>query len=156
MSDYAGALAAIRSRFLALWVDGSDLKTPITFPNEPPIGVDGIPTDYLAPDSPWVYFETLGDGSQLRGAGTLGDNVWLYNGHIFIHVFVPINTGIATAHELAVAAGEIFRAQSFYNDGQGCVVRCMSPYTDGGGTDDDNGGWFRLSTSITFEYFHRG
>lgn len=151
MASYAGAVAAMRARFVEAWAN----TTPVSFPNEtPPINPwppqsDGTPI-------PWVYFEVIGNESSLRGAGLRGDNVWLYNGGIYIHVFVPADYGTADAFALADQAGEIFRAATFYTDGQGAKVLSMSPQTDGGGTDADNGNQFRVTCYIPFEYFHRG
>lgn len=147
-SSYAGAVAAIRERLQANWT-----TTPIAFQNER----FTHPTDPISGEgAPWVYLEVIGNYSELRGAGTPGDNIWCYDGHILIHVFVPVNSGVELAQQLAVAAGEIFRAAGFYNDGQGSIVRSWSPQTDGGGISDDDGNWFRVTCTIPFEYFHRG
>ena len=147
MADYAGAVAAIRARFEANWT-----ATPIAFQNE------------AFPDqtTPWVYLEVIGNESKLRGAGTPGAHVWLYRGNIFIHVFVPVGYGAADAHAFAVAAGEIFRAKEFYNTDPGCAVRTgvgpdgEGPRTDGGGSDADNGNWWRVTCTIPFEFYYRG
>src|SRR4051812_39057431 len=113
MSDYAGAVAAIKSRFVSLWVNGAARKTPIAFQNETPN--DGAtppnpispwpPQDSTGSPTPWVYFEVIGNGSEIRGVGLPGDNNWLYRGGIFIHVFAPQGYGVETSHALAVAAG---------------------------------------------------
>ena len=152
MADYAGAVAAIRSRFVTYWVTGSDPKTPIAFQNE----------DFGDQTTPWVYLEIIATDSQLRGAGTPGSLTWLYRGNIFIHVFVPVGYGAADAHAFAVAAGEIFRAKEFYNSTPGCAVRTgigpdgEGPRTDGGGSDADNGNWWRVTCTVPFQYIHRG
>jgi hypothetical protein len=151
MADYAGAVAAIKAQFVAGWT-----QTPISYQNETPPQQPWPPVDGNGQSTPWVYFEVIGNGSEIRGAGRVGDNIWLYRGGIFIHVFIPENNGVETAQSLAVAAGEIFRAQTFYNDGQGAKVVCMSPQTDGGASDADNGNWFRMTCYVPFEYFHRG
>jgi hypothetical protein len=161
MADYAGAVAAINARFLAQWVNGSARKTPVAFANEPPNdGVDEIspwpPVDGAGSPVPWVYFEVIGSGSEVRGVGTPGNNVWIYRGGIFIHVFVPEGSSVETAHGLVIAAGEIFRAATFYQDGQGAKVISMSPQTDGGSSDADNGNQFRVTCFVPFEYFHHG
>lgn len=151
MASYAGAVAAMRARFEELWAD----TTPISFPNETP-PVDPWPPQVNGEPVPWVYFEVIGTGSNIRGAGLRGDNVWLYEGGIYIHVFVPEGYGIADAHALADQAGEIFRAATFYMDGVGSKVLSMSPQTDGGSSDADNGNQFRVTCYIPFEFFHRG
>jgi hypothetical protein len=161
MADYAGAVAAIRDRFVAQWVDGGSPRTLIAFQNEPLRDSDGKaikppPKNEKGSPLPFVYFEVIGNGSELRGAGTPGDNVWLYRGGIFVHVFVPEGAGVSDAYQLAIAAGEIFRAATFYENGQGAKVVSMSPQIDGGGSDADNGNLFRVTCFVPFEYFHRG
>lgn len=146
MADYAGAVAAIKQRMIDNWT-----TTPIVFQNK---------SDEYDPGSdsqaPWVYFEVVGNGSDLRGAGSPGDHIWLYRGLIAAHVFVPVNSGIEIAQQYAVEIGEIFRAKGFYNDGQGRIVRTWSPRTDGGESDADDGNWFVVTCRIPFEYLHRG
>lgn len=160
MADYAGAVAAIKARFLAQWIDGAARKTPIAFANEPANdGVNEIkpwPPQVAGKPVPWVYFEVIGSGSEIRGFGLPGDQTWLYRGGIFVHVFVPLGSSIETAQALAVAAGEIFRSSTFYVNAGGIAVRTMSPQTDGGGSDADQGDQFRVTCMIPFEYFHRG
>jgi hypothetical protein len=147
MADYAGAVAAIKQRMIDNWT-----TTPIDFQNESPqqhVDANGSPI-------PWVYCEIIGNGSSLRGAGTPGDHIWIYSGLIAAHVFVPVNTGTDLAQQYAVAIGEIFRAQGFYSDDAGRIVRTWSPRTDGGGSDADDGNWFVVTCRIPFEYLHRG
>jgi hypothetical protein len=152
MADYAGAVAAIRDRFVAQWVTGSNPKTPIAFQNE----------DFADQSTPWVYFEVINSASELQGSGTPGSHVWLYRGNIFVHVFVPVGYGAADAQALAVAAGEIFRTKQFYDTDPGCCVRTgvgadgEGPRVDGGGSGADNGNWWRVTATIPFEYWHLG
>lgn len=147
MADYAGAVAAMRDRFVANWT-----STPIEYQNE----------SWSEHSTPWVYFEVISTDSKLRGVGTPGSLTWLYRGNIFIHVFVPVGYGAADAHTFAVAAGEIFRAKEFYNTTPGCAVRTgigpdgEGPRTDGGGSDADNGNWWRVTATIPFEFYYRG
>lgn len=151
MADYAGAVAAIKQRFTDNWVVGSDPKTPVVFQNAGNLYNPGGDTN-----QPWVYFEVIGSSAGLRGWGTPGDNVYLYRGHIYVHVFVPINTGTDTAQEYAVAAGEIFRSKGFYSDGNGAIVRTLAPQTDGGDTSAGDGNWWRVTCTIPFEFFYHG
>lgn len=148
MGDYAGAVAAIKQRMADNWT-----TTPVGYQNEPdPQTMDGngVP-------APWVYFEVIGNTSDLRGMGRPGDHVWLYAGMIAAHVFVPMNTGTDLAQQLAVAIGEIFRAAAFYrDDATGSIVRTWSPRTDGGESGAEDGNWFRVTCRIPFEYLHRG
>lgn len=142
MADYAGAVAAMRSRFVAEW-----LETPIAHQNEDP------PQSPWPPSTPWVYFEVIAAQSEIRGAGLPGDNVWLTIGNIFIHVFTPLGYGLPESLRLAEAAGDVFRAATFYQNGGGAKVVCMAPNCDGGASDADNGNWFRVTTSIPFEFY---
>jgi hypothetical protein len=148
MADYAGAVAAMRSTFVTGWA----ARTPIAYQNE----------DFADQTTPWVFFEVINSDSELRGAGTPGAHVWLYRGNIFVHVFVPLGYGSADAHTYAVAAGEIFRAKQFYDTTPGYAVRTgigpngEGPQTDGGGSDADDGNWWRVTMSIPFEFYYRG
>jgi hypothetical protein len=150
-ASYDGAVAAIRARFDAGWT-----TTRKTFQNEqpaapwPPVDGDGILL-------PWVYLEIIGTGSEIYGQGTPGNHTWHYAGLIYAHVFAPVGAGGALAQQYAAEIGEIFRAAKFYDDvTPGCYVRTWSPRTDGGGSGDDDGNWFRISAVIDFEYWHRG
>lgn len=156
MPDYAGAKAAIRSRFATAW----GATTPIATQNRgAPVGWSGAwpPVDGNALLLPWVYLEILSDGQELAGAsGTPGNRVWTYGGDILVHVFVPVAGGDETATALAIQAGEIFRAAEFYNTTPGYGVRTLSPSIDEGSTADDDGNWFRVTMSCDFTYWHRG
>lgn len=149
MADYAGAVAAMRARFAAAW-----LETPITYQNEDPPQSPWPPVDGENKSKPWVYFEVVASQSDIRGAGLPGDNVWLTTGFIFMHVFTPLGYGLPESLRLAGVAGEIFRAATFYQDDAGAKVRCMAPNIDGGRSDADNGNWFRVTCSVPFEFFY--
>ena len=157
MADYAGAVAAIRAKFVAEWISAPDMpRTVITFVNETP--EDPWPPKNTAGQfEPFVLLEVVLNDVDHPGTGTPGKQVYVYRGLIQVHVFVPVNTGVATAHELAVAAGEIFRNKLFYNGvTDGCYLRSWSPGIDGGGRGDDDGAWFRVSATTQFEYYHLG
>lgn len=152
MADYAGAVSAIRDRLVANWT-----TTPIAFQNEP----FTAPSDANSGSpSPWIFLEVIGNTSELGAVGQPGNLEWRYLGHILCHVFVPINDGVATAHTYAVALGEIFRAEQFYDASAGHCVRTgyggEGPRTDGGATDADDGNWFRVTMTCPFEYYFRG
>lgn len=151
MASYAGAVAAIKQRMIDNWKTGDDPKTPIVLQNAASEYDPGSNAS-----QPWVYFEVITDFSEIIGAGTPGSQSWLYHGHIFGHVLVPINTGTELADQYAVDIGEIFRAEGFYNDGQGSILRTWSPWTDGGGSDADDGNWWRVTCTIPFEFYYRG
>jgi len=147
MADYAGAKAAILARFRDRWT-----RTPIAVPNGPDIQKTSAEGDLI----PWVYFEVVGADSTIKGVGRPGDHQWVYDGLIQTHVFVPIGSGTELADQLAVAAGEIFRAAEFYRETPGCCVRSWSPRCDEGGSGADDGNWWRVTCTVPFEYLHRG
>ena len=156
MPDIAGAKKAIREKFENDWaeLDFSPLAGP------PPVQLQNTEppqTPWPPHEFPWVYLEIIDTGNDLRGAGTPGNHAWLYTGTIFVHIFVPIDYGIDDVEQWAVKAGDIFKAQTFYNaPGTGVKVICGAPALVGGGSDADKGTWFRLTMSIPFEYYHLG
>lgn len=148
MADYAGAVKAMRDRFEQNWT-----LTPVMFQNEKPTAMPWPPQDSNGNMAPWVYFEVLAVHSELRGAGLPGNQTWLTRGYINVHVFTREGYGYEGSLQLTDAAGEIFRSQTFYRDGQGAKVLCMAPMTDGGASDADNGNAFRVTTAIPFEFY---
>lgn len=159
MPDYAGAKAAMRARF----VDGWAARTPIAFQNERPPGWNETPPKPWPPVNddkellPWVLFEVIGSGAELAGSGGQpGNRLWRYEGEINVHVFVPVGSADADATGLALAAGELFRAASFYEGTGGRRVRTLTPSIDDISTGDDEGTTVRCSMSVDFTYWHRG
>lgn len=150
MANYAGAVAAMRSRFSTAWTE-----TPIAYQNETPQDGSGVAIEPWPPDGPWAYFEVMSTVADIRGAGLPGNQVWLTRGYIHAHIFTPLGYGLPEALRLAEAAGEIFRSATFYQDGQGSKVLCMAPQIDGGGSGDDEGNWFRVTCAIPFEFYFR-
>lgn len=149
MADFAGAKAAIRQRLVEGWT-----ATPITYQNKtpdvwPPKDADGLSTAF-------VNLEVATTRSDMRGAGKPGSQVWLDEGFVYVHVFVPTGDGDADATEHAVAIGELFRGAKFYDDTPGHCVRTWAPRIDGGGSGDDDGNWFRVTMSVPFQYWHLG
>lgn len=154
-ADYAGAVEALRIRFVASWLLDGEPRTRIAFVNQTP-EAPWPPKDGQGNLAPWVLFEVEGNGVDHAGTGTPRAQVYLYRGHINLHVYVPVNSGTGDAIALAVAAGEIFRNRLLYEDvSPGCYLRTWSPEVDGGGQGDDDGVWFRASGRVPFEYFHR-
>lgn len=155
-ADWAGAIKAIKDRFVAQWVDGPDPRTRIAFVNE-------------TPDDPWpprdadnklqgyVLFAPQGVSGDRIAFGTPGNMTYLYPGLIHAHVYVPVGSGTDGAFPLAWSAGDIFKNQKFYDDiTPGCYVRSWTPRVDGGGPGDDDGVWYRVTATVPFEYWHRG
>lgn len=150
VADYAGALAAIRQRFIDNWT-----TTPIAYVNEaaePAVDVNGFPIT-------WVFFEVVNSGSRIEGFGSTGNNTVVYFGLIKAHVFAPVNTGIDDCYAKALAIGEIFRNKVFYDAATvGCYVRSgyrmdEPPRVDQGDASSSDGQWFAVTATIPFEFW---
>lgn len=150
MADYAGAVAAIEARLAANWA-----TTPIRKQNDA-TPVSWPPLDGSGNPSPWVQLEVLQNEAGLRAIGVPDSHLWLDRGTIYVHVFVPVSSGLTTAMQYAVQVGEIFRAAAFYDDGQGSIVRSWAPRVLGADSGSDDGLWFRVTTAIPFEFYYRG
>jgi hypothetical protein len=151
-ADFAGAIQSIKDKFAAEWASRTRVVHVNANPDEPwpPRSDDNklLPYVLMAPE---------GVSGELAAFGTPGNQTYLYPGLIHIHVYVPVGSGTADAFALAVAAGEIFRAEKFYDTvSPRCYVRSWTPRVDGGGPGDDDGVWFRVTATIPFEYWHRG
>lgn len=155
MPDYAGAVAAIKARLVANWT-----TTAIVYVNKqpeppfPPIDpVTGNP-------APFLVCEVSGTKSDPYTFGDVGNRFFCYDGLIILHVLVPLDDGDERAQQLAVSAGEIFRAQTFYVDANGSYLRTIAPNPPDGGSAADiegvqAGNTFRVTTSIPFQFFMR-
>lgn len=156
MSDYAGAKAAIKARLVANWT-----TTRITYENDvpdspwPPTVSDANTPDFPTL-APWVHLDIRSIAAGLKGAGKPGSHISVTDGFIYVHVFVPADTGIAVADQYAVNIGEIFRTKVFYNAGDGCYVRTWTPRVGDAERGNDDGTYYRVTASIPFEYYHRG
>lgn len=150
MPDYAGAEAAIRAKLAAEWS-----TTRIAYQNETPAD-PWPPTDDDGVLLPWVNLEIECFGAPIIGQGRQGNHVYRYEGMISVHVFTPTGDGAAIGKQHAVAIGEIFRRQKFYDAVPGYCVRTEDPYpADGDGASDD-GAWFGTTMTCPFTYWHRG
>jgi hypothetical protein len=161
-ADYAGAIAAIKQRFVDAWQSGGMPITPYGFVNErAPATVDGNGQPIA-----WVLFEIISTGSFIAGSGMPGNHVIIYDGMIKGHVFTPTGTGMGEADgggmQKAIAIGEIFRNALFYNGvTPGCYVRSGydlngPPRIEEGDVTSDDGEWFATTCVCPFEYWHRG
>jgi hypothetical protein len=161
-ADYAGAVAAIKQRFIDNWQTDGIPTTPYGFVNEaapPTVDANSNPTT-------WVLFEIVSLTRTNVGHGTPGNNVIVYDGLIKGHVFVPTGSGVGESDgggvQKALAIGEIFRDALFYdNVTPGCFVRSgydmqSAPSIDDGDVTSGDGEWFATTASIAFEYWHRG
>lgn len=155
-ADWAGAIVAIKALFASTWVIGPDPRTRIVEVNKNPED-PWPPKDAQGNLQAYVLIAPEGASADRIAFGTPGNQTYLYPGLIHVHVFVPVGQGTDQAFALAVAAGEIFRNQKFYDDvTPACYVRSWTPRVDGGGPGDDDGVWFRVTATIPFEYWHRG
>jgi hypothetical protein len=149
-ANYAGALAAIKTKFAAEWT-----STPIEYVNAP----FDAPVDGSNQALAWVFFEVVSTGSFQLGRGTPGNSVIVYDGLIKAHVIAPINSGVDYAMGLAVDCGEIFRNELFYDTiTPGCHVRTGingPPRIEQGDALSDNDQEFIVTATIPFEYWHR-
>lgn len=165
-ADYAGAIAAIKQRFIDNWQTGGAPTTPYGFVNEaaPKTVDDSDPQNPRA--IPWVLFEIVHVGSYILGSGTPGNHIIIYDGMIKGHVFVPTGSGMGEIDgggvQKALAIGEIFRNALFYdNVTAGHFIRSgydlrASPRIEDGDVTSDDGEWFSTTAVVPFEYWHRG
>jgi hypothetical protein len=161
MSDYFGAVSAIKARLIEQWVDGGgNPKTLIVYVNHQP-EEQFPPIDPMTGNpAPFLVCEVAGTSSAPYTFGNVGNRFFVYDGLILLHVLVPLNEGTDRAQQLAVAAGEIFRTATFYVDADGSYVRTLSPNPPDGGSAADlegvpAGNTFRVTVSISFKFFLR-
>ena len=161
MSDYPGAVAAIKSRLAEQWVDVSgNPKTLIVAVNklpEPPFPQIDSATGNPAP---FLVVEVAGSRSEAHTFGVPGNRFFLYSGLIIIHAMVQINEGVERAQQIATDAAEIFRAATFYQQANGSYIRTVAPNPPDGGASAElegatAGPFFRVTATIPFDYFHR-
>ena len=148
-SDLAGALAAIEARLAANWTTTRIAYVNIE-PNDPwpPVNENGSLVS-------WIYVEVDGDGAEIHAFGTPLNQTVIDTGDIRITVFVPKGEGLDQARAHAVALGEIFRQQLFYNSDPTAYVRSGTPRIDGGIAVSDDGNWVTMTTTVPFEFYHR-
>jgi hypothetical protein len=161
MPDYAGAVAAIKARLVAQWIDGSNNPlTLVVFANKRP----EPPFPPIDPQSgnpqPVLVCEVAGARGEPYSFGNTGNRFFRYDGLIVLHLLVAIDEGADRAEALAVQAGEIFRAVTLYQDPNGSYVRTIAPNPpDGGGQAQLEGAdavsLFRVTVTVPFQYFHR-
>lgn len=161
MPDYAGAVAAIKARLVSQWVDGSgNPTTPIYYANKQPDLPFPPISSTTGNQEPCIICEVTGSKSDIYTFGNAGNRFWIYDGLIVLSCLVAINDGDQTAQSTALAAAEIFRAQTFYVDANGSYIRTVAPNPPDGGTTAaiegvQAGSSFRCTCTIPFQYFHR-
>ncbi len=120
--------------------------TPIQWENEPEIAK----ADASGAPIPWIMVEMTGTlyGQQSIGASRQADNRWDEEGQIFLHVFVPSGTGGKTARLYSKQLADLFRGQLLASD----RLEFLDAQIGMGESGDDDGAWFRISTSIDYRY----
>lgn len=152
MPSYAGAKQAIEDRLRERWTTTSIAVSNPTVPQQNAVKK----VDDEGDPQPWVYLEISDAGSTQQGVGAPGNQLWVYDGLIGVHVFVPVDSGNLLAAQYADEIGDIFRASRFYADTPGFEVRCWAPRTGDQGSGSDDGLWYRVTATIPFTYWHRG
>jgi hypothetical protein len=146
------AFDPIKDHFVANW-SGSAIVTYKNKAEDP----TWTPVDANNVLQPWIYFEVVGSGSELAGAGGQpGNRLWRDYGMVYAHVFAPVGEGEDEANDIARAVGEIFRAAAFFDGPGGRQIRTLAPSVNGGSAGSDDGKWFRSTMSVEFSYFYRG
>jgi hypothetical protein len=161
MSDYFGAVSAIKQRLVEQWVDGGgNPKTLIVYVNH-------LPEEQFPPidpatgnPAPFLVCEVAGTRSDPYTFGNVGNRFFIYDGLILLHVLVPLNEGTDRAQQMAVAAGEVFRTATIAIGSDGSYVRTIAPNPADGGSSADlegvqAGNTFRVTVTVPFQFFMR-
>lgn len=129
--------AAIRERLTASWT-----ATPVCYENE----TFAPPQEAGGPGS-WMQVEiTAQQTNQISiGAGSRDANAWREVGMLWLHVFVPSNSGSAVARALARQAVDLFRGTELGS------TTFLGASIGLGDRSEVNGSWWRLSAAVDFE-----
>jgi len=132
MATMNEAREAIYAAFLTAWGSTTDVARD----NEAFVPVEG---------SPYVRLSVRHIGRSQRTLGRVGNRNFGSLGAVFIQVFVPINTGLKAADDLAKAAQDVFEGVtlatvevSFLD----VIVRETGP----------DGKWFGMVVQANFDY----
>ena len=125
---------AVKAYLQANWT-----ATPIAWPNEP--------FDKPEPPSAWILAEILGgDFLQMSiGAGSAAANRWEDTGSLFVHVFVPIDSGDRECWQRATALATMLKGLILPG---GTTFNSMS--IGNGEHGDNTGAWWRRSLHARF------
>lgn len=147
--DLAGALAAIETRLAVSWS-----LTPVIYENIEPEGAFP-PVNEAGSLLPWVFVELIDVGADIIGFGTPTNQTVLDSGFLRMHVMAPKGDGLTQARQYAVALGEIFRQQQFFNADPTAYVRTLTPQVGRGEAQFDDGNWVSMSCTVPYQFFHR-
>ena len=130
----ATAWQAIRDWLTANWT-----ATPLVYENEP--------ADLPEPPSAWIFVEVTGAIYEQAsiGGGLPPANRWREAGALYVHVWVPSNSGSAVARGHAETLATALRGVSLPGDLQ------MRDMTIGDGGQDDDGAWWRITLRVEWE-----
>ncbi len=136
MPNYEDAAATIEARLRANW-----LTTPVISQN----------VEYTTnSNTAFVYFEIINGSSFYASLGSPGSNFHRNVGLIFLHIFVPKNTGDGLALTYARQLGSIFKGKHL--DG----IRYSAATIGGGEVADDKGNFWRRTVSIEYRFDELG
>lgn len=148
--DVAGALAAIEKRISDNWT-----TTPVAYENKRPEG-EWPPVDPVTKAAmPWVYCELIDVPAGIVGFGTPSNQTVADGGIIKMHVMVKKGSGLKAARENAVALGELFRQQKFFDTDPTAYVRTYTPTVGRSDLVSDDGNWVGMACSVPYDFFHR-
>ena len=133
MSGFADERRVIEQRLIAGWT-----TTPIKFEN----------TKFVQPtNTPWIALRILnGEGFRADLGGSTGAR-YRFPGVIVVQLFVPDESGIATARQYADTIATLFRSAQFSAGASGTIT-CRTPYVTTVGNMD---GWHQLNLTIPFQ-----
>lgn len=108
-------------------------ECPVSYQNE----------DFDAPEgSPWTYLELLPIESNGTDFNSEGLRIASGLGLIAVHVFVPTGTGTGDAFRLADLLAALLRFRTLSTG-----IEIAAASVGGGASSDDEGNWYRVSTT---------
>ena len=130
--------AAIRDRLDEEWT-----ATAVAYRNE----AFTVPDDGAGNALPWLMVGLTSQSFRQVsiGAGARTDNRWRRTGTLNLTIFVPSNTGSASADSLLDQAVDLFRGQDL-----GATTFTSVDFPDGN-SQEMNGTWWALPAHISFE-----
>lgn len=111
-----------------------------------PIAEDGTPL-------PYVIGEVIGGKNRTHTFGSPGNRLEIHPGLIRFYLCVPAGTGTDDAYIQADAIGTLFELTEFA--GTGGTVRSYEPSTNDGAAGFEDGSYFVLTVSVTFDWLYR-
>jgi hypothetical protein len=113
---------------------------PVSWPNEDP----GSRT---SPPSPWLDIELQ---AETTFAYELGGGIWRENGAIWLHVMIPVGTGMVTGLTIRKALSVAFRDAINQTDTIGLIYDPDQAFDPAGQSDD--GVFRRLSLIVRYHF----